>query len=69
MPENFTIIELRILEMIVGNMTDNEIAFALDISENTVKTHFKNIFGKLGVFDKTDATDFAIKNGLMRIDV
>jgi predicted DNA-binding transcriptional regulator len=45
--EKLSAIEQAILRMIVGEMTDNEIAFALDISENTVKTHIKNIFGKL----------------------
>lgn len=65
----FSTIEQRILEMISGNMTDNEIAFALDISEKAIKTHVENIFEKLGVSDRTEATTLAIKRGLVRIDV
>jgi DNA-binding NarL/FixJ family response regulator len=55
--------------MIVGGMSNKEIGFALDISENTVKTHIKNIFGKLDVSDRTSATTTAIKRGLVRIDM
>ena len=47
--------------MIVGGMSNKEIAFALDISENTVKTHVQNIFGKIGVSDRTSAATTAIK--------
>lgn len=67
--EELTRAEQRILEMLVGGMSNKEIAFALDVSENTVKTHVKNVFGKLGVSDRTSATTTAIKRGLVRIDV
>jgi DNA-binding NarL/FixJ family response regulator len=55
--------------MIVGGMSNKEIGFALDISENTVKTHVQNIFGKIGVFDRTSAATLAIKRGLVRVDI
>jgi DNA-binding NarL/FixJ family response regulator len=67
--EELTNTEKIVLRMIVGAMSNKEIAFALDISENTVKTHVKNIFGKLDVSDRTAATTVAIKRGLVRIDV
>ena len=67
--EELTPSEQTVLRMVVGAMTNKEIAFALDISENTVKTHVKNIFEKLGVSDRTAATTLAIKRGLVRIDV
>ncbi|MCU0239645.1 MAG: response regulator transcription factor [Pyrinomonadaceae bacterium] len=67
--EELTQTEKIVLRMIVGAMSNKEIAFALDISENTVKTHVKNIFGKLDVSDRTAATTVAIKRGLVRIDV
>ncbi len=62
-------IETSILRMIVGGMSNKEIAFALDITENTVKTHVKNIFEKIGVSDRTSASTLAIKRGLVRIDL
>ena len=67
--EELTSSEQRILQMIVGGMSNKEIAFALDISENTVKTHNKNIFDKIGVSDRTSAATTAIRRGLVRIDI
>ncbi|KXK00454.1 MAG: response regulator containing a CheY-like receiver domain and an HTH DNA-binding domain protein [Acidobacteria bacterium OLB17] len=45
--------ETKVLQAIVGGMSNKEIAFALDISENTVKSHIQNIFSKIGVSDRT----------------
>ena len=67
--EELTKSEQRILQMIVGGMSNKEIAFALDISENTVKTHIKNIFDKIGVYDRTSAATLAIRRGLVRFDI
>lgn len=61
--------EQIVLRMVVGAMSNKEIAFAMDISENTVKTHVKNIFDKLNVSDRTAATTTAIRRGLVRMDV
>ena len=67
--EQLTPSEQTVLRMVVGAMSNKEISFALDISENTVKTHIKNIFEKLGVSDRTAATTTAIRRGLVRMDV
>lgn len=67
--EELTPAEANILRMIVGGMSNKEIAFALDISENTVKTHASNIYDKLGVSDRTSAATLAIKRGLVRTDL
>jgi DNA-binding NarL/FixJ family response regulator len=67
--EELTPTESNILRMIVGGMSNKEIAFALDISENTVKTHNQNIFSKIGVNDRTSAAAAAIKRGLVRVDI
>lgn len=67
--EELTATESNVLRMIVGGMSNKEIGFALDVSENTVKTHVKNIFGKIGVGDRTTAAAVAIKRGLVRVDL
>lgn len=67
--EELTPAEKRILEMIVGGKSNKEIAYDLDISENTVKTHVKNIFDKINVSDRTSAATTAIKRGLVRVDL
>ena len=67
--EELTPAEANILRMIVGGKSNKEIAYALDISENTVKTHASNIYDKLGVSDRTSAATMAIKRGLVRTDL
>ncbi len=67
--EDLTPSESTVLRMIVGGMSNKEIAFALDVSENTVKSHVQNIFGKIGVSDRTSAATTAIKRGLVRVDL
>nr|AGS51744.1 hypothetical protein [uncultured bacterium contig00037] len=41
--------EQKICDMLLGGNTPKEIAFSLNIAYNTVKTHQKNIYRKLGV--------------------
>lgn len=65
--EELTPTETRILQQIVAGKANKEIAYDLNISENTVKTHVKNIFEKLGVSDRTSAATLAIRRGLVRI--
>lgn len=67
--EELTPTESNVLRMIVGGMSNKEIAFALDVSENTVKTHVQNIFGKIEVSDRTSAATTAIKRGMVRVDL
>lgn len=61
--------EMNIIRMVVGGMSNKEIAFALEISENTVKTHLRNIFAKLGVSDRVTAVTTAIRRGLVRVNL
>jgi DNA-binding NarL/FixJ family response regulator len=65
--EELTATETRILNRIVAGKANKEIAYDLNITENTVKTHVKNIFEKLGVSDRTSAATLAIRRGLVRI--
>lgn len=65
--EELTATETKILNSIAAGKSNKEIAYDLGVSENTVKTHVKNIFDKLGVSDRTSATTLAIKRGLVRI--
>jgi DNA-binding NarL/FixJ family response regulator len=67
--EELTPAEQKILQALVGGKSNKEIAYESDVSENTVKTHVKNIFDKLGVSDRTSAATLAIRRGLVRIDV
>ncbi len=67
--DELTPAETNVLQSIVGGMSNKEIAFALDVSENTVKSHIQSIFSKIGVSDRTSAATAAIKRGLVRVDL
>lgn len=58
--------ELTVLRLIAAGMGNNEIAESLSISINTVKTHVRHIFQKLGVSDRTQAAVWAVRHGLDR---
>ena len=57
--------ELGVLGLLAGGHTNQEIALALCVSVNTVKTHLKNIYGKLGVHSRSEATARAKELGLL----
>jgi DNA-binding CsgD family transcriptional regulator len=59
--------ELAVLVCLVDGSTNREIAQTLDISPNTVKVHLRNIFTKLGVSSRTEATTVAIQQGLLTV--
>ena len=46
--------ELEVLQCILNNQKRKEISETLCISENTVKTHIRNLYGKLGVENRND---------------
>ena len=59
--------ELEILEQVATGATNQQIAVSLRISVNTVKAHLRNIFAKLGVESRTEATLYAIQHGLIAV--
>jgi LuxR family maltose regulon positive regulatory protein len=58
--------ELDVLRLIAQGLTNQEIADALFISVNTVKTHAKHIYEKLNVRNRAQATTRATELGLLR---
>jgi LuxR family maltose regulon positive regulatory protein len=57
--------ELEILELIAEGLTNPEIATKLFLSLHTVKTHTHNIYGKLGVHNRTQAVTKAGALGIL----
>jgi DNA-binding CsgD family transcriptional regulator len=60
--------EREILRLVAMGATNQQIASQLHISINTVKVHLRNIFEKIGVASRTEATVYAIRQGLVQLD-
>src|SRR5690606_3725912 len=59
--------ELDVLNCLAEGASNREIADRLSISHNTVKVHMRNIFTKLGVSSRTEATTVALQKGMLSI--
>jgi LuxR family maltose regulon positive regulatory protein len=57
--------ELDVLRLLADGQTNREIAQTLCVSINTVKTHLKNVYGKLGVGNRREAAASAKECGLI----
>jgi LuxR family maltose regulon positive regulatory protein len=57
--------ELEVLQRIAEGLTNREIATKLFLSLNTVKAHTRNIYGKLGVNNRTQAAAKARDLGIL----
>jgi two-component system, NarL family, response regulator LiaR len=66
--ESLTPRETDVLRQLALGLSNREIAAALDIGDETVKTHVGNVFAKLGVENRAQAMLQAIKRGLITID-
>ncbi len=57
--------ELRVLRLVAAGLSNRDVAEALYISVNTVKTHLQRIYGKLGVSSRTAAATTALELNLL----
>jgi DNA-binding NarL/FixJ family response regulator len=64
-PGGLTNRELAILKLVAEGLPNLDIASKLFVTEQTVKFHLSNIYRKLGVGNRTEATRYAYKNGLI----
>jgi DNA-binding NarL/FixJ family response regulator len=60
--------ELEVLQLLVKGRSNKEIAVSLTLSEDTVKTHLKTLFSKLGVNDRTQAAIQAVQHGIVHLN-
>ena len=56
--------EREVLGLLAQGLSNKELARALSLSENTVKTHLANLYAKLGVGKRTEALAAARRFGL-----
>lgn len=61
-----TVREVEVLRLVAQGLTNQEIADRLIVSEWTVRTHVRNILGKLHLANRTQATLYALREGLAK---
>ena len=65
--QNLTERELEVLRVLADGNSNKMIADTLNISEDTVKAHVKNILQKLDASDRTHAVTIALQRGFLRM--
>lgn len=66
--ETLTERETEILRLVAKGLSNKEIAGRAYLSEGTVRTHLTNVFGKLGVNNRVEATLCALRDGITTLD-
>jgi DNA-binding NarL/FixJ family response regulator len=64
-PPYLTQREVEILRLVAEGRTNKEIAGSLWVTPNTVKFHLSNVYGKLHVANRAEATRWAERRGLL----
>jgi two-component system, NarL family, response regulator len=57
--------EIDVLRLVAGGNANKEIAALLSLTEETVKSHVRNILAKLGANDRTHAVAIGVKRGII----
>ena len=60
--------EEDVLKLVAQGCSNKEICLSLNITEKTVKAHVSNIFRKIGVNSRTQATLYALRVGLVSLE-
>lgn len=60
--------ELQVLTCITRGLNNRDIADSLNIAEKTVRVHVSSLLGKIGARDRTQATIYAFRSGLVHLD-
>ncbi len=64
--DNLSPREGEVLQQVAQGATNKQIADSLFISENTVKTHMRNIMEKLHISNRSQAAVYAVERGLIQ---
>jgi len=65
--EALTSREIDVLHLVAGGNANKEIAARLSLTEETVKSHVRNILSKLGANDRTHAVAIGLKRGIIEL--
>ena len=61
--ESLTEREQEVLTLLAEGMTNKDIAQTLFLSVRTIEAHLRNIYGKLGASNRTEAVLWAVQHG------
>lgn len=56
--------EMRVMNLVFHNRSNDEIVEALSISPNTLKNHIKSVYTKLGIHEKSEFIRYAMANNM-----
>jgi len=56
--------EVQVLSLLADGRTSREVAEQLSLSVTTVQRHVANIYAKIGVRNRAEATSYALRHGL-----
>lgn len=60
--------EAQCLGLIAAGTTNARIGTALGLSEDTIKTHLRRLYSKLGAHDRAHAVSIGYQRGLLRVE-
>jgi two-component system NarL family response regulator len=60
--------EIEVLHLLAKGRSNKEIGVALKVTEETIKSHLRTLFLKLGVRDRTEAVISAVRHGIVHVD-
>ncbi len=67
-PDGLTPREAEVLALVAGRLSNREIAERLHLSVRTVERHITNIYTKIGVHNRYDAGDYALRHNIVMQD-
>jgi DNA-binding NarL/FixJ family response regulator len=59
--------EIEVLQLVATGNSNKLIAKTLTVSEETIKTHVKNLIAKLGARDRTHAVTLSVRRGIIQL--
>jgi DNA-binding NarL/FixJ family response regulator len=59
--------EVEVLTLLAGGMANKQIAYAMKISDKTVRNHMSNVYEKLNISDRSTAVLYAVRKGLVEV--
>ncbi|MBV7332356.1 response regulator transcription factor [Chloroflexi bacterium TSY] len=67
-PDPLTARELDVLKLVAQGMSNQQIADQLTVTEVTVRTHVSNILSKLHLANRVQATLYALREGIAKLE-